>query len=378
MHLLGLLIVAIIQGKMSLSNAASGSNFAFIVEPSRDHSLFIGVRKKRSVYSGVLHAGFGKTSTSNNKNVGKLGPIIEPSQEAKRYLQKHRNNIDAASADYFRSQIEKIRKSDINDKVQDHGEIHEMADLRHEAQVAATWNTIALFLPYDYSRSKWKVEPHVERRLNHVSSAVVRSLNIFENASSVSAPYILDIGCGDGSLLPYLKSAKISQVDMSLDHYYGLDISSEMISLARQRWRHAIGPNNWIEGSFPRQARFLLNELKLKTSNAALGFNVIIFNGSLQFFQDTAQILRDSADLLQNGGHIVLSHVNGAEFVKDECKKNPGIAVRSMPNNVSLDIIAHDLRLKVIRKKEMGLEDYDDTLDGDDGKFYLVVLEKTN
>ena len=44
----------------------------------------------------------------------------------------------------------------------------------------------------------------------------------------------------------------------------------------------------------------------------------------------------------------MLTHANGAKFVKDECKRNPAVAVRNMPNNLSLDTMAKLVGLKVL------------------------------
>jgi SAM-dependent methyltransferase len=369
MHVIRFSIIGLLWNH-SLSSAQWVSNGAFISHSNLD----IHYTNKLRADDFSLYAGFAKTL--NDK---KRGPVLELSPEAKKYLQKHNNNVDAASAEYFQSQLQKIPKASTDDGSNQEGKSNGEDLLTHESKVAAAWNTIALFLPQDYARTKGKVETHVDRRLRYISSAIIQTPRILESMLSSNVPSILDIGCGDGSLVPYLKSATIANMDdttLSLDNYYGLDISSEMISLARQRWRGIVSSNQFISGSFPRQAQTLIQELRIKDSTQVPGFGAIVFNGSLQFFQDTSKILKEAVDLLQPGGRIILSHVNGSDFVKDECKKNPGIAVRSMPNNISLDIMAHDLGLKILRKRDMNLKDYNESLDGDDGKFYLVVLEK--
>ena len=97
--------------------------------------------------------GFGSSSNS----VKKGRTPVQLSKEAKYLLKKYGNNVDAASTGYYKTQMEQIKQGSIEDM--------------HAARVAATWNTVALFLPKDYQRNKGKVEPSIERRLRHIASA---------------------------------------------------------------------------------------------------------------------------------------------------------------------------------------------------------------
>mmetsp|Transcript_20412 Transcript_20412/g.38352 ORF Transcript_20412/g.38352 Transcript_20412/m.38352 type:complete len:141 (-) Transcript_20412:215-637(-) len=137
-----------------------------------------------------------------------------------------------------------------------------------------------------------------------------------------------------------------------------------MIELGRKRHPTC----DFTEGSFPESVPE--NEQ----------FDTIVFNGSLQFFKDTRQALADASTKLKPipGSRIVLSHVEGAKFVKEECRTSMGAAAREMPNNVSLQDYAYELGMNVVNKEELLASDsidYDEDLDGDDGQFYLVVLE---
>lgn len=270
--------------------------------------------------------GFGSGSSFTKKGE----TPVQLSKEAKKLLKKHGNNIDAASSVYYKTQMEQIEQGTIDDM--------------HAARVAATWNTIALFLPHDYQRTKGKVEPFVDRRLRHIASAC--------QGNKVDDFDLVDVGCGDGALVPYLPDKC---------HFNGLDLSSEMIALAKQRYP---GKNFWV-GGFPHDVP------------AGSLYDAVVFNGSLQFFRETRLTIEAAASILKSGGRIILSHVNGAKFVKDECKKNAGVAVRTMPNRVNLEVMAAVAGLKVIEKSTLQLVDYNQSLDGDDEDFYLVVLEKT-
>ena len=290
------------------------------------HGLFF----IHSVEAAYLHIcfsarGFGGGGSSVNKGA----PSVSLSKEAKKLLKRHGNNVDAASSEYFRTQMEKIEG----------GSIDEM----HAARVAATWNTVALFLPQDYQRMKGKLEPTVERRLRHIGTACQGDKdNNFE---------LLDVGCGDGSLVPFIPDKC---------RYWGLDLSTEMIALAKQKH---VG-RNFCVGSFPQI-----------TPTGSL-FDAIVFNGSIQFFRDTRRVIDDAASLLKPGGRIVIAHVNGAKFVKTECQKNPSLAVRNMPSKVNLETMATLVGLKVLDKKMLRLVEYEETLDGETDDFYLVALEK--
>ena len=132
-----------------------------------------------------------------------------------------------------------------------------------------------------------------------------------------------------------------------------------MVALAKQRYP----AQNWLVGGFPQSV-----------PSGAL-YDTFVFNGSIQFFRDTRQTLEEAASFLRPGGRIVLTHVNGAKFVEDECKKNPAVAVRTMPNNLNLDTMAKLVGLNIL-EKSVFLGEYDGSLDGDSDDFYLGALEK--
>lgn len=90
----------------------------------------------------------------------------------------------------------------------------------------------------------------------------------------------------------------------------------------------------------------------------------------------------DGSDSRSNGdtsrkSRIVLSHVQGAKFVRDECRTSQGVAVRNMPNGISLEDYAKLMGMRVVLKDELlqDIPDYDPTLDGKEDDFYLVALE---
>jgi SAM-dependent methyltransferase len=204
------------------------------------------------------------------------------------------------------------------------------------SRIAATWDTVALFLPLYYQQTNFKVESYVHRRMNCIVKACRDRL--------------LDVGCGDGAILRYLSPTE----------YCGLDISTQMISLAKTLYpRH-----NFQVGSFPQDVP------------SSSGFDCILFNGSLQFFADTRATLTSARDLLlrcDTPGRIVISHVHGASFVRNECRSK--IACQELPTMNTLLDIAHDLGLQLLTKIDLLGESLNPN-DADDKNFYLVALEK--
>jgi hypothetical protein len=117
----------------------------------------------------------------------------------------------------------------------------------------------------------------------------------------------------------------------------------------------ALHPNcDFYEGSFPQ-------DIDIDDTL----FDTILFNGSLQFFDDTFATLAAAVERVPDqGGRIVVSHVQGAAFVRHECRTNPSVAVKYLPTQEQLQQWQRDLGVRLL----------EDAKDDDD--FYLVVLEK--
>eukprot|EP00966_Prymnesium_polylepis_P148346 3426599-Prymnesium_polylepis.1 len=63
----------------------------------------------------------------------------------------------------------------------------------HEALVEVTWDAIAAFLPVTHSPTP---TPAASQKLTAIARAAVDG--------SLKAPRVLDVGCGNGLLLPFL------------------------------------------------------------------------------------------------------------------------------------------------------------------------------
>ncbi|CAB9513339.1 Methyltransferase domain [Seminavis robusta] len=258
-------------------------------------------------------------------------------REAQKLLKKHNGNLDSASEEYFGKR--------------------QIQDGDHYDRVSAAWDTVAIFLPVDYKKSKGKVEAYVDRRLDLISSCCLPSGADKQD----SKPRLLDVGCGDGAIFP-----KIS--NLGLD-YHGVDISPEMIRLGRQRFPNA----KFQVGSFPPSS---------DDEVAQDCYDTLVFNGSLQFFPDTAGILGQAMACLRQsrGGRIVLSHVEGSKFVQHECRTNPSVAVRNMPTEAQLREWAAarwnaKYAVKVRTKEDLLLDQSIDEQDRANEDFYLMALD---
>ena len=126
------------------------------------------------------------------------------SPEAKLYLQKCDNNLDAAQAMHFKEQVEKLPPATQYALQKKDASVHDLL-------VSLTWDSVAMFLPPMPPPAPPKA---LRSKLKSIASACSGSL--------------LDIGCGDGSLIPHLRKMK----DFDSSGYHGLDSSPLMIKLA--------------------------------------------------------------------------------------------------------------------------------------------------
>ena len=123
-------------------------------------------------------------------------------------------------------------------------------------------------------------------------------------------------------------------------------ISARMVSLARRRHPDA---------RFERAGFF---EFVAGREEAA--WDTILFVAALQFFPDVDAVLAACAARLAPGGRVVVAHVRGAAFVREERRGNPAV-VEALP-------AVEDL----LAAGGFGLVHAEEDLDD----FYLVVLER--
>ena len=205
---------------------------------------------------------------------------------------------------------------------------------------------------------------------------------------------MLDVGCGDGAMVPNLEEAGVGR-------YVGLDLSHRMVQRARRVWTKDC---SGMTREFHR-ASFL--DINKGSDFVAEGFDAVLFNGSLQFFDNFEVVLARARALLRHHeiidggdsgdgvstsnsggvvgehGRIVVAHVNGGSFVRTEHEGSPLIAVSIMPDlaevQAALDRIGNsdsdveqNTRLRVLTEHEYAEHEYGRS-PVDLEEFYLCV-----
>lgn len=237
----------------------------------------------------------------------------------------------------------------------------------HEKLVELSWDVVGSFIS---SESGQGLDEGIDVKCKAVAAACVSE----ENNQMISCG-VLDVGCGDGAFLPYLTAKGADE-----GRYVGLDLSSTMIdkakaklkvAKAKQRKKQARKPQKTVSGSTGKKAgspSFLQgNFLTHSRCKAPNSFDTVLFNGVIQFFSESmrGKIFEQARSLLKPGGRIVISHVQGGDFVQEERNGNAAMCLSIMPSVQDLIAEAKAVGgLQVLPVEEASL-----------GSFYLVVLE---
>jgi SAM-dependent methyltransferase len=348
-------------------------------------------------------------------------------------LERHHGNVDAASSDYYESQLRKLERELIassgdsletsSDKEQDESSLllatsdggDKAGDPRHLLRLQAAWDAVALFLPLDYQRSKGKVDEFVRRRLSMIAASCFVPLEALDDRNGnqgskdildvgheeqdpVDTDFsVLDVGCGDGAILPNLDrycdrvlSGRQIRAGRNEDkpsyRYLGIDVSPKMIALGRRQHPEA----NLVVGCFPDDVTAVARSSPKMDEDPPRLFDCVLFNGSLQFFADPKRALSEARRLLnpRKGSSIVVSHAMGSKFVLQECRNSPKVALSRLPDVKSeLREVAEEMGMRLFTKsellmglastEELGATDKDMVLnesDESDSNFYLSAL----
>mmetsp|Transcript_10055 Transcript_10055/g.18465 ORF Transcript_10055/g.18465 Transcript_10055/m.18465 type:complete len:474 (+) Transcript_10055:412-1833(+) len=325
--------------------------------------------------------GFAKPTTMQQ------APQLEA--EAASCLDKAGGSIDMAQALYMNAGIERLRASDPSlfaeleglsnaQKKQLVSEVEHQKDLSqspraHAKLVELTWDAVAAYLPLEASTSSASQRKADSRgKPKGTSNAVRAKLTAIAKACTASAVKeqsqplsVLDVGCGDGAILPFLRAAG------GVGSYVGVDLSGQMIAAAKNRFVSKSGGEGGLDGgdaSGDMSVEFLqagFDDIAVQaygapkvtgdeggTGGSAPGtrapFDVVLFNGSLQFFDDHSTTLCRAFSLLQvpagkkgeegdslpataTRGRVIVTHANGAAFVRAEHQGSPLVAVKPLP-----------------------------------------------
>ena len=219
----------------------------------------------------------------------------------------------------------------------------------HRALVEITWDAIAAFLPVTHAP---KPTPAASQKLTAVARAGCDGSEL--------EPSVLDVGCGNGLLLPFLVACGAPAAK-----YRGIDVSEGMIGRAQAA--HSDQP----EATFDALS---FGEVVEEVDATPRAYDTIYFNGALQFFEDSVFTIAGAARLLARtaSARLVISHLNGAAFVRTEKADNPQTVLSTMPTLATLADAAAPLGFQVVLPAFLGTDpkDIENALED----FYLVVM----
>lgn len=153
---------------------------------------------------------------------------------------------------------------------------------------------------------------------------VTKAAEIAHEATDTES-LVLDVGCGYGVLVPFLKKAgfKANQI-------HGVDLSSEMIGHARSFY-----PDVASKGSFEAADFFADTDDDHKNK-----YRSVIFCSSLHDLPDPKRaLLKAREDLLDSkqGSRLVIVQPQGASHVLNQSKQNSLMVPRGLPTSAELN-----------------------------------------
>lgn len=166
-------------------------------------------------------------------------------------------------------------------------------DGAHETLLALTWDSVAAFMPPGAAPSA-----EVSRRLGRIARAATAGLDPARGT-------LLDVGCGDGALLPYLEACEPAVTAL----YVGIDLSAVMVAHARRA--HA-------SAAF-EQCSFAAWVQRASAQAQPPAHNCVVLNGAFQFFADQRAALAQAAGLLAPGKRAAPSRTLAARLSTPAC-----------------------------------------------------------
>ena len=225
----------------------------------------------------------------------------------------------------------------------------------HAAIVEITWDAIAAFLPVTHSPVP---TPAAQKKLAAIARAGCDGVNL--------SPATLDVGCGNGLLLPFLAACGAPP-----EKYRGIDLSGRMIQVAQAALERKVAAEPTYAGASFDELSF--KELVTEAEQGGARYDAIYFNAALQFLK-LEETLAAAAKLLAPGlaSRLVLSHLNGAAFVRKEREESATTVISTMPSLAELEAAAEPLGLQVAIPSFLGSEPAEIEAAMED--FYLVIL----
>jgi SAM-dependent methyltransferase len=299
------------------------------------------------------------------KNVGASGrgfgiqsapqPDALLGSDARLLLEQCRGDLGMAQAMYFKRGVMALQQGDpalfsrlMEEQRQLETGEKPHADIDHAVHsklVELTWDATAEFLPAIEAASG-ALSKRMRSRMESIAKAVAETLRGVEGSGAELK--VLDVGCGDGAILPFLEAEGVAP-----DAYCGVDLSGRMIAAAQRR--------------HPRATFARADFLELPTAAAATttrapaphpapgAYACVLFNGSLQvrptaprpsraprraerhavlwaqFFSDPGPVLRRAAAMLERGSSaakVLLRHSWSHFQQRPRAARVPGTARR--------------------------------------------------
>ena len=204
----------------------------------------------------------------------------------------------------------------------------------HHKLLEVTWDTSARFREDRHQNSVISYE--AERFMMDIAEQVLQN--------SKTQSRILDVGCGTGILFKYIKQyASMKKLPVKDENMYGIDLSSEMIKICREKYPSSVFTN----GDF------------LEYRPDGILFSSVILNECLHNFLDTRNALRHAVDLLHSGGILIVSHPRGYSNILTQHRANKWLVPSVLPSEKEWENeISRELDLELIISPKLKSNQY--------------------
>ena len=199
----------------------------------------------------------------------------------------------------------------------------------HNIFQRATWDASADAKATQADIVGGQMKPELQERINKACSIVVDATNI----EGTSIGKILDVGCGHGSIVKSLVDAGLDEPDK----YVGIDLSSEMIKNAIERYGSARNGRTgkgrvFVADDFLAHDYSVYRDNNNKSNDDSEDdgiFDAVIFCSALHDLPDMEGSIAKAASLLRKaGGKLVVVHAQGAQHVLGQHQANPVMVSR--------------------------------------------------
>ena len=267
----------------------------------------------------------GKKTSKKPAAGGGFGAVAKQPKldaKAKKILEQAGGNVDAAQEQQFQNALQKLSKTEpeLFEALMD-AEGGLPTGPAHAKLNELFWDSVATYIP---ARGGQRTVD------GPMSSAAKRKISAIAGCSVASGPAVLDVGCGDGAMLSHLVKAGADPKS-----YLGLDVSSRMIEAAAL--------------AHPRAKFQKADFLAMQPTET---FDCCLLNGASQFFADQSELLAAACAWLRPGGRVVISHAQGAGFVRSEYEGNRAVARSCLPDSDALAALAEELQLTLLPAEE--------------------------